>query len=158
VVQADVGRLPRDLSDGALRDESFDVVVSNPPFHDWDAGTTAGDDLKASSHALRCVTLLDWVRFMTRMAAPGGRFLMIHKADALARLLAVIDGRFGGLSITPVQPRRDVPAGRVLIAGIKGSRAPLRLMPPIVLHGPGHGFLPEIDAVLRDGKPLLLRA
>ena len=65
-------------------------------------------------------------------------------------------GRFGGILVLPIHPRAGEPAGRVLVHGIKGSRAPLQLLPGLVLHDAGKGFRPEIEAVLRHGAPLPL--
>jgi hypothetical protein len=40
------------------------------------------------------------------------------------------------------------------VQAVKGSRAPLQLLPGLMLHGAGNGFRPEIAAALRDGAPL----
>jgi hypothetical protein len=42
----------------------------------------------------------------------------------------------------------------VLVQAVKGSRAPLQLLPGRVLHADGNDYRPEITAVLRDGAPL----
>ena len=48
-----------------------------------------------------------WARFMCRMAAPGGRAAMIHKAEALPRILAAFEGRFGAIGLLAYsRPRR----------------------------------------------------
>ena len=48
------------------------------------------------------------------------------------------------------------PASRILIRGIKGSRAPLRLLASRPLHGAeGEAFAPPIEAVLRGTARLL---
>jgi tRNA1(Val) A37 N6-methylase TrmN6 len=99
-----------------------------------------------------------WFRFMARMAAPGGLISIIHRADALAVLLAGVSPRFGGVRILPLHPRAGEAAHRVIVTARKGSRAPLELLPGMVLHGPGNAFLPEIAAVLRDGAPLTMLA
>lgn len=62
--------------------------------------------------------------------------------------------RFGGLAVFPVFPRTDESAIRVIVEGIKGSRAPLSLRPGIVLHGERNEFLPEANAILRHGAAL----
>ena len=100
-----------------------------------------------------------WGRFMARMAAPGGTATMIHKAEALGGVLAAFAGRFGDLCVLPVVPRRGEAAIRVIVQGIKGSRAPLVLLDALVLHGgDGHGFTAEAQAMLRGGAGLNLRA
>ena len=93
-------------------------------------------------------------RLMARITRPGGTATVIHRADALATILDVLEGRFGGLRVLPIHPRSGEPAHRVLVTGRKGSHARLELFPGLLLHGAGNAFTPAIDAVLRDGAPL----
>lgn len=154
VVEAEIGEtLPADAA-RALKASSFAHVLANPPFHDEGAGTSSLWPLKAVSHAMTSDALELWARFMARMAAPGGRATLIHKAEALPRILAAFENRFGALTILPIYPREGAPAIRVIVEGVKGSRAPLVLKPGLVLHGVGNAFLPEIDGILRSGAAL----
>lgn len=142
------------LANLGLAPDSFDRCVANPPFHDEDAGTAAGDALKAASHAMPATALEDWVRFMARMVRPGGRASIIHKAEALNRILAAMGPRFGGLIVFPIFPRAGESAIRVIVEGIKGSRAPLELRPGLVLHEDANGFTPQATQILRHGAAL----
>ena len=137
-----------------LAADSFDQCVANPPFHDEAAGTPARHAFKSGSHAMPAGSLEDWIRFMARMVRPSGRATIIHKAEALESLLSFMSPRFGGLAVFPVFPRTGESAIRVIVEGIKGSRAPLSLRPGIVLHGERNGFLPEANAILRHGAAL----
>jgi FkbM family methyltransferase len=154
VVEADVeqplGRQPA-LAEMA---ESFDHVLANPPFHTQGSGTAATDATKAAAHAMAGDSLIGWSRFLAAMARPSGRVAVIHKAEALAALLAACEGRFGALKVLPIHPRRDAAAIRVIVQGIKGSRAPLVILPQLTLHGDDNGFRPEIDRILRQGAGL----
>jgi tRNA1(Val) A37 N6-methylase TrmN6 len=156
VVQGEVGVSAAALSALGIAEESFDHVMANPPFHASDAGTLPPDAMKAGAHAMPEAELAHWARFMARMAAPAGRVTVIHKAEALGRLLAVLEGRFGALTVLPLHPRADAPAHRVLVQGIKGSRAPLSLLPGFILHDAGDAFTPEAQAILRDGAALTM--
>jgi tRNA1(Val) A37 N6-methylase TrmN6 len=139
-----------------LSPESFDHALANPPYHDRARGTEAADPVKAGAHAMAAADLEVWARFMARMVAPGGTATLIHKAEALPAVLAALAIRFGALRVLPLQPRAESPANRIIVQGVKGSRAPLVLLPAFVLHGTGHAFRPEAEAILRDGAPLLL--
>ena len=97
-----------------------------------------------------------WVRFLTAMTAPRGTLTLIHRADALAALLARLERRFGGLVVFPLFPRDGEPASRVLVRGVKGSRAPLRLARGLVLHEASGAYSAAADAVLREGRALSL--
>jgi len=47
------------------------------------------------------------------------------------------------------------PAIRVIVTGTKGSRAPLTLRAPIILHEAGGAFTPYVGRILREGAPLV---
>lgn len=152
---AEGGAAPAWRADSGLAPASFDHVAANPPFHGEGRGTPSPHATKAAAHAMRADDLDAWLRFLATGCRDGGTLTMIHHAAALGALLAAATPRFGGLRLLPVHPREGKPANRILIRGIKGSRAPLTLLPGLVLHAAeGQGFLPAVDAVLRDGAPL----
>lgn len=153
-VQASVTSRAAGLTAAGIMPESFDICVANPPFHDEDAGTAAADALKAKSHAMPADALEGWARFMARMTRPGGQALMIHKAEALPRILAAFATRFGHLRVLPIYPRAGPSAIRVIVEGVKGSRAPLEIRPGFVLHGEGNAFTASAGAILRQGAAL----
>lgn len=157
VINAAVGARVDELEGHDLRADRFDHVLANPPYHGEGRGTAAPDALKAASHAMPEAGLDDWVRFMARMAKPGGTATMVHKADALPAMLASFAGRFGGLLVLPLYPRVGEAASRVIVRGIKGSRAPMALLAGLVLHDAGNGFTIAAQAVLRDGAGLEMR-
>lgn len=153
-VTAAVGASAADIRAAGLVEESFDCVIANPPYHDRGAGTLATDEFKATSHAMAEDELERWARFMARMAAPRGTALMVHKAEALDRVLAAFETRFGAIRILPLYPRAGAPAHRVIIEGKKGSRALLQLLSGFVLHLDGNEFTPAAQAILKGGAGL----
>ena len=86
------------------------------------------------------------------MLAPGGRFVMIHRPDALGAILAGIGGRLGALALLPVHPTIGASAHRLLVSGVKGSKAPLRLAAGLVLHGTDGRLTAEADAIHRGER------
>jgi tRNA1(Val) A37 N6-methylase TrmN6 len=97
-------------------------------------------------------TLVDWIQASLAILAPGGRFVMIQRPDALAMILAAIGGRLGALALLPVHPTVGASAHRLLISGVKGSKAPLRLAAALVLHGADGRLTPEADALHRGDR------
>lgn len=160
VVVADVasgGAVLHDpASDHGLRPAQFDHVVSNPPFYTTGAGTPPSTRGKAASHQMARNSLDGWMAFLATAAVASGTLTLIHRADALAQVLDAIGTRFGRIRILPVHSHSGQTAGRILVSAIKGSRAPLELLPGLVLHGPDGQYLPEIDTILRHGAPLPL--
>lgn len=157
VVNASVGSTADVLTGHNVLPDCFDYVFANPPYHAEGRGTAAPDALKAMSHAMPEAGLDGWVRFMARMVKSGGMATMIHKADALPSILAAFDRRFGDLRVLPLHPREGEPASRVIVQGIKGSRAPMGLLQGRILHGEGNAFTAGAQMVLRDGAGMPLR-
>lgn len=154
VIAADLtGRLAQSPELAGLT-ESFDHVIANPPYYENQRGTLADDPQRAAAHAMPAGGLEAWARFMAAMAKPRGTVTLVHRADALADVLGVLDGRFGALKIRPVHARATEPATRILVHGIKGSRAPLVLLPALVLYDAGGGTRAEVEAMLRGGAAL----
>jgi tRNA1(Val) A37 N6-methylase TrmN6 len=156
VIGADVTAPPASLEAEGLASGLYTHVVANPPYLVQGRGRTARDPAKAAAHAMPAGDLARWVRFLTRVAAPGASLTMIHRPEVLPELLALLERRFGGLRLLPVHPRTSAPAVRILIEGRKGSRSPLKLLAGLVLHETDGSFRPEIAEILRNGAALRL--
>ncbi|MGJ0506424.1 MAG: tRNA1(Val) (adenine(37)-N6)-methyltransferase [Methylocystis sp.] len=118
-----------------LVDGAAALVLTNPPFHAPGRVRVTPDARRARAH-VAAVPLAEWVRGALALLAPGGAFVMIHRADALAECLAAVAGRLGGVSIEPLHARPDAPAIRILLRGVKGSKAPLSLAPSRLIGDP----------------------
>lgn len=133
----------------ALGLEPFDWAVSNPPFFD-DPGA-----LRAPSPGKQGAWMADdglaaWTKFLLKAVREGGKIVVIHRADRLADLLAGLGETAGSFAIRPIHPHADEPAKRVLVRAIKTGKAPLRLLPPLVMHERGGAkHTAEAEAVLR---------
>jgi tRNA1(Val) A37 N6-methylase TrmN6 len=138
---------------GGLADETAECVVTNPPFFDSGAVRVSPDQGRARAHVLPPAegggTLELWIRASLALLRPGGRFVMIHRPDALASVLAAIERRLGALVVLPVHAFVGESAHRLLLTGVKGSKAPLRIAPPLVLHEADGRLTTEADAIHR---------
>ncbi|MCJ2140569.1 tRNA1(Val) (adenine(37)-N6)-methyltransferase [Methylobacterium sp. E-066] len=153
VIEADVLAPATERRAAGLEPDSFDLVLTNPPFFTAGSHRPSPHPGKATAHTFPEDGLDLWIRACTAILRPGGRLGLIHRADALPACLDALKGRYGGIAIRPVHPRAETPAIRVLIAATRGSRAALSLLPPLVLQGPDpKAFTPEAEALHR-GAP-----
>jgi tRNA1(Val) A37 N6-methylase TrmN6 len=139
----------RSRSDAGLVPESADLVLTNPPFLEEGRARISPDQRRASAHALPAGGLEAWLRGCAGLLKPKGRLVLIHRADSLAPCLEGLDHRLGGIVLRLVHPAADQPAIRLLLSGVKGSRAPLSVLPPIILNGPDGRFTPHVAALPR---------
>ena len=58
-----------------------------------------------------------WLRASLALLRPGGTLAAIHRADALASLLAALSGRVGDLQVLPIFPKAGERAVRVILRG-----------------------------------------
>jgi tRNA1(Val) A37 N6-methylase TrmN6 len=146
---------PRERREAGLA-ESASCVVTNPPFFDAKTVRASPVEGRARAHVLAraeaSATLADWIQASLAMLAPGGRFLMIHRPDALGAVLAGIGSRLGALALLPIHPTIGASAHRLLVSGVKGSKAPLRVAAGLVLHGADGRLTAEADAIHRGGR------
>jgi tRNA1(Val) A37 N6-methylase TrmN6 len=136
----------------------YDHVLANPPFLTAGEARLPADPMLRRAHAAEPGEWEGWVRFLAAFARPKGSVTLIHRADTLGRLLPLLERRFGGLVLFPLFPRRGEPATRIIIRGIKASRASLTIREGLVLHRAEGGFTEAAQAILRDGAPLELAA
>ena len=154
VINADVTSPGKTLKAAGLERESYDHLIANPPFHAEGAVRPAPDGARAAAHVMGGEGLAAWVRFFAAMAAPNALLTLIHRPDCLGELLGLLDGRFGGIAIFPLFPKRGEPAMRIIVQAKKGSRAGLTLLPGLVLHEEDGRYTEEAEAVLRGGEAL----
>jgi tRNA1(Val) A37 N6-methylase TrmN6 len=154
IVVADV--LDKDSRQAAgLMPESADLVLTNPPFLEEGQARISPDRGRAAAHALPAGGLEAWLKACTGLLKPKGRLVLIHRADRVAECLALSGRWLGGIELRFVHPVAEKPAIRFLLSGIKGSRAPLAILPPVILNGPEGRFTPEAEALHRGEAALL---
>ncbi len=151
-LQDRLGILCGDIGAPALTPAGFDQVMMNPPFYDQPDKVRPARAPKALSHMGDGRSLADWLAFGLKMLKPKGTLILIHRPDRLADILAALAGKAGAIRVFPLWPDPIRPAKRVLIKAVKGSKAPLSLLPGLVLHAGEKTYSREAEAVLRRGE------
>jgi tRNA1(Val) A37 N6-methylase TrmN6 len=126
-----------------------DLVLCNPPYFD------DPEQLRAPHEAKRPAWIADdglgaWLDVAMAAVRDGGDIVFIHRADRLGDLLGGLSPKCGSFRIRPVQPFAGRDAKRVLVRAQRLGKAPLRLLPPLVLHDGGvRKHTDAVEAILR---------
>lgn len=143
------GRIRVETGDalGLAGADRFDAVFFNPPFFDDESALRPPSAEKRGAWISEA-PLEDWIRAGLKALKPRGQLVLIHRAERLADILAALQGRAGAAAVIPVHSRAGDPAKRVIVRAVKGSRAPLRILPGLVIHGSAaERFTPEASAL-----------
>lgn len=149
-IALDVTAAGKTRTDAGLKSDHYQSVVCNPPFFDATAGTKSPQAHRAAARHMEPGLLDRWVRAAAASAAPGAEAIFLHNAANLPELLQAFSNRFGAITVLPIVSRDGEDASRVLVRGKKGSRAPMNLKSPLVIHDPtGHEFREKTGEIFR---------
>jgi len=152
-LEARVTARPGDIAATRL-EAAFDAALCNPPFFDDPLALRGPQRAKRGAH-IADDGLDAWTAFLLGAVRDGGTITVIHRADRLADLLAALGVRAGSFQVRAIHPFADAPAGRILVRAVRGGRAPLRLLAPLILHERGGAkHAPLAEAILRGEADL----
>lgn len=142
--------------EGAVFPRTFDHAIANPPYHST-GGTAspiaARETAKRGSDGL----IATWIGCLAGALRDRGSLTLIVPAGIGPFCLATMaQSRCPCTILFPLWPKSGRPAKLVLLRGVKGARAPMRLMPGLVLHNPDGSFTDAAQAILAHGAALAL--
>ena len=143
VREGDVARLPSDL-------RGFDRAMANPPYLEAGRADPSPDPGRRRSN-VDDAGLGPWIDAALGAVVPGGSVTFIQRADRLADLLSLLNGRAGAIVVMPLWPRAGEPAKRVIVEARGGRRTPLKIHPGLVLHEADGRYTDAADAILKGG-------
>jgi len=138
----------------SLVPNTFDLIVTNPPYLESNRSNPSPEKRKNSANVETEVDLCTWLNFSAKFLKPGGHISLIHRADRLDHILAIMRTSFGGLCVYPLWPKKGHPAKRVIVSGIKGSGSPTKILPGAIIHNTDGSYTAPVQAAL-TGETLL---
>jgi tRNA1(Val) A37 N6-methylase TrmN6 len=134
-----------------FRRMEFDIVVTNPPYHEGRASPDAGRARARSAS----FSLAEWVGACIKRLRSSGTFAIVHKADKADEIIAAIKAsRMGRVEIFPFYTKSTLKANRIVVRAVKDSKAPASIHPPIVLHDEGGGFSAIARRIFEQGEAI----
>ena len=154
VVALDITSSAEEFAAHGIGAGAADHVLMNPPFNNSALQNASPDPERSAAHVAGAETLGAWIEAAARVLHSAGTLTLIWRADGLARVLAALEGLFGGALVLPVHGRSGQPAIRVLVSARRGSKAALTLLPGLMLNDADGKPTPEAEAVLRNAEAL----
>ncbi|MBF5044096.1 methyltransferase [Aggregicoccus sp. 17bor-14] len=129
---------------------SFAHVLCNPPYRAPASGRVNTERERAlARHELTCA-LVDVVRAARYLLEARGGLSLVYPVSRFSELATTLKAeRLSMRHLRLVHPRPDRPAKLLLLHAVRSSRAPLVVLPPLVVHSaPGPAFSPEVSAMV----------
>jgi tRNA1(Val) A37 N6-methylase TrmN6 len=125
--------------------EMFDLVTVNPPYLPAHAGLqNMNPYVAAARHELYC-TLEDVLLAASKLVRFGGKVAMVHRPSRLADIITGMRScHIEPKRLRFVHPRKEEEANMVLIEGIKGGGAEIRLLPPLIVYDDNNEYCQEL--------------
>lgn len=130
-----------------LAQESFDTVVSNPPYKKPTSGDMDKNEGRAIGKYELKLTLSELTEVASKMLKFGGKFYMIHRADRLAECIYELKKRkLEPKKITLIRPRELKPFDTVVIESVKGGKEGLKI-DTVVVYNDDNTYTPRVKAM-----------
>lgn len=136
-----------DMKDYAqyLKNDSFDVVISNPPYKLTNSGIINPLDKKAISRHEIKATLEDVVSTAATLLKQYGRFYMVHRPDRLVDIIWVLRKyKLEPKQIRFVHPRKNEKPNMVLIRASKNANPELKFDPPLYIYDDNNNYTKDV--------------
>jgi tRNA1(Val) A37 N6-methylase TrmN6 len=111
----------------------FEAALANPPFFDDNTALRGPAPAKRAAW-ITPEGLAVWAAFLVAAVREGGPVTLIHRAERVGDILAAFAPKCGSVKIRPIAPFADAPAKRVLVRAVKAGKAPLQILPSLILH------------------------
>jgi tRNA1Val (adenine37-N6)-methyltransferase len=132
---------------------SFDVAVCNPPYRRPSSGRiSVNDEKRIARHELNG-DLVAFLRAGALLLRNKGRMALVYWADRSADLIVAM--RQAGIEpkrLRLVHSFSEAEASLILLEGMKGGKAGLAVLPPLVIYRGGKDYTDEVAAIVR-GAP-----
>ena len=123
------------ISKSCLKPESFDAVVSNPPFRRKNQGRLPDREMRTGALFESHACLEDFIKAAAFALKNQGGFYCIFSSERLAELFLLLQkDKLEPKLLQPLQARAHKECGLILLKAVKNGRPGLKLKAPILVY------------------------
>ena len=128
-----------------FKENSFDAIVTNPPYKKQDTGKINESDIKYISRHETTAELTDFIKVSVGLLKDKGSFYMVHRPERLADIIYEL--RINNLeakNIRLVYANKDKEPKLVLIKAVKNAKPFLKVDKPLFVYDEEGNYTEEI--------------
>ena len=128
-----------------LQKESFDFVVTNPPYKKLDTGKTNESEYKYISRHEATANLEDFIKVTKYLLKDKGSLYMVHRPERLVDIIELMrKHKIEPKKLRFVYSAINKPPVLLLIKGVKNARPFLKLEKPLIIYKENGEYTDEI--------------
>ena len=128
--------------------ETFDFVVTNPPYKKLETGKTNESECKYISRHEVTASLEDFIKVSKYLLKDRGAFYMVHRPDRLVDIIELMRKyKIEPKKIRFVHSTIEKEPTLVLIKGIKNARPFLKIERPLIIYNRNGNYTDEIHRI-----------
>ena len=134
--------------------QTFDHVYANPPYFNSESSITPKNDNKKAANIGNAKTLDLWIKKSLAFSKSGGQITFINHINNLPKLLHLFSKKMGAIEVTPIFPKRNSLASRVIISGVRDSKKAITFNDGLILNNSKGVSTKRVEGILRKGCAL----
>ena len=134
-----------------IKRHSFDQIYANPPYFIEENLSKPTDKNKRNANIGNKNTFDIWLKKALTFSKSGGTITFINHIQNLPKMLSLFSKKLGDIKITPIFPKKNKKASRVIISGVRDSKKSLTYNHGLILTNKDGKIPKNIDRLLRNG-------
>ena len=145
--------LNEDVKKLSLEKNSFDYVVTNPPYKKKGTGIINREDKQIISRHETTVNLEEWIKVASQLLKDNGAIYMVHRPERLNEIIENLRKyRLEPKRIRFVYPKVNKNSNLVLIKAVKYANSFLKVEKPLIIYNEDGTYTDEILKIYEEGK------
>ena len=145
--------LNEDVKNLSLEKNSFDYVVTNPPYKKKGTGIINREDKQIISRHETTVNLEEWIKVSSHLLKDNGAIYMVHRPERLNEIIENLRKyRLEPKRIRFVYPKINKNSNLVLIKAVKYANSFLKVEKPLIIYNEDGTYTDEILKIYEEGK------
>ena len=148
IVTGDIRTLP-----DVFKPNSFDYVISNPPFFKINAGLASENQALALAKFEIACNLQDVVKAASRLVRANGKVAFIYPSERLGELILALDTHhLAPKRIRFVHPKPTVKSNLVVVEARPGVKNGPEVLPPLFIYHEAGEYTQEMNQIFHGKK------
>ncbi len=135
-----------------LEKNTFDAIVTNPPYKKKDTGITNEEEKKIISRHETTATLEDFIKASKELLKDKGEFYMVHRPDRLVDILSLMRHyKIEPKTLRFVYSNETSEPKLILVKGIKNAKPFLKVQENLYIYNKNGEYTDEINKIYHKG-------